>query len=99
MGENKTSKSIPTLKIGVVIVLIVVLWPILEVIVDMVAAIITFAVGVGLASILFIAIVYPHSLTDKGDETGEFGNVKRNIHDKSTKAYNNLKKYFKDRGD
>lgn len=101
MAENKSSFSVSTLKIIIVIVIVIALWPVIEVLAGLVAAITTFAVGMGLAFIIFIAVVYPYNFTDKSDETvePEFGNIEKNIQNLITNIHNKIKDFVGNKGD
>lgn len=96
MAEDEPDKPISTLKIIVIIVIVVVLWPIIEILAALVATVTTFAVGMGLVFVIFIAVMYPHAITGKGNETKEleYSNIKKNIRNTLRNIYNSVKEFF-----
>lgn len=97
MAEDKPDKPISTLKIIVIIVIVVALWPIIEILAALVATVTTFAVGMGLVFVIFIAVMYPHAITGKSKETDgvEFNNIKKNIRKVILGIHTDIKEFFK----
>ena len=99
MSEEKPNQSMSTLKVIVVIVIVVALWPVLEIIAGAIAAITTFAIGMGIAFVLFIAIVYPHNLTNNNGEETESGNIEKNIRNWISHVYTKIKEIIGNKRD
>ena len=96
MKENKTNVCTFGVKAAIAIVLIIAVWPVLEIVTNALVAITTFAIGMGLAFVIFVAVIYPYWDTDKGDEKRE-PSIEKDIRNRMTGAYDSVREYLKNK--
>lgn len=94
MNEEKPNQSMSTLKVIVAIVIVVALWPVIEVFAGIITTLAISVIGMGLVFVLFIAIVYPFI-----GEKRESGNIERNIRDWISRVCTNIKEAVGNKGD